>query len=657
MTKKKKKSPPVPMLERRQSSRTKSSSRIGAESRNSQKMMAALDDLDLDMESSPIIGKVIKPRSMNCKRKSLDIELTNALVSERSGIILSSQPPGNSGSITRLVKEDIIVPLKQFDNNTLDLSFLENIDLEISSKTLPINADTPPTSPCMQAMVCNEEVEESTLMLNNIYELYYCYHNKKVSSGHEITYTVQTNRVKSAFTKLLFLKNQELKQAITRIKELEGYIAHNTPELNQRIKELEEKLITKEKEIQMQEQNLAYILNHQNTELKNKTESVYPIDANTKNKTEHLSVPAALGEDINVSESASSKVAPSTTDEPLVITAATTGIPTPSPSHNDLFTTSNVKVAPVLPPQNKLAPAVATPALPFYQTPPDPVVMLQIETMKAEFENLRRSVYQKFDEMSKPLLETTIPSNNDEETAENHADNEEEKKQKKNDDLQLQLKKVRELKHIEYNDDERGEKRKNYTWVPPPLQQGKDSGTVNCASLPGNDKNVVRWKEGTILITGDSMLNNIDERKIKNCKVRAHPGASIEQMYYHLAVHLQKKPTQVILLTGTNNCTTDTGRDVFEKLMKLKTFILSRCCCEVYISTLITRIDNQKAGRMVDDVNKQLLDLNDKGVLKLLDNTGITKSHLGRKGLHLSDRGTGKLITNIVSLVKRIRGF
>ena len=153
------------------------------------------------------------------------------------------------------------------------------------------------------------------------------------------------------------------------------------------------------------------------------------------------------------------------------------------------------------------------------------------------------------------------------------------------------------------------------------------------------------------------MLNNIDERKMKDCKVRAHPGASIEQMYYHLAVHLQKKPTYVILLAGTNNCTTDGGSDVLDKLMKLKSFILSRCCCEVHISTLITRTDNIKAGRVVDEVNKQLLELSNNGVLKLLNNTGITKSHLGQKGLHLSNRGMGKLITNIVNFVKHIRGL
>ena len=73
------------------------------------------------------------------------------------------------------------------------------------------------------------------------------------------------------------------------------------------------------------------------------------------------------------------------------------------------------------------------------------------------------------------------------------------------------------------------------------------------------------------------------------------------------------------------------------------------------MSTLITRTDNVVAGKTVDETNKFLLELRDEGGLKLMDNTDILKSHLGRKGLHLSDRGTGKLITNFVNFIKQMR--
>ena len=48
------------------------------------------------------------------------------------------------------------------------------------------------------------------------------------------------------------------------------------------------------------------------------------------------------------------------------------------------------------------------------------------------------------------------------------------------------------------------------------------------------------WKKGTTLIVGDSMLNGIIESKLKNTKVRILPGASIEDMFFHITPLLRK---------------------------------------------------------------------------------------------------------------------
>ena len=37
-----------------------------------------------------------------------------------------------------------------------------------------------------------------------------------------------------------------------------------------------------------------------------------------------------------------------------------------------------------------------------------------------------------------------------------------------------------------------------------------------------------QWKNGTTLIIGDSMIGGIDERRLRNTKVRPKPGATIE---------------------------------------------------------------------------------------------------------------------------------
>ena len=168
--------------------------------------------------------------------------------------------------------------------------------------------------------------------------------------------------------------------------------------------------------------------------------------------------------------------------------------------------------------------------------------------------------------------------------------------------------------------------------------------------LEQSTENIVPWKKGTILITGDSMLYGLDEKKLRNSKVRIHPGASIENMYLHLAAHLEKKPSKVVLLVGTNNCVNERSSIVIEKLLKLKLFILSRCCCEVYFSTLINRTDMYSAQQVVKEVNIELGNLD----INLINNNNIDASCLGRKGLHLSDRGTGKLIMNFVNFVKKL---
>ena len=143
------------------------------------------------------------------------------------------------------------------------------------------------------------------------------------------------------------------------------------------------------------------------------------------------------------------------------------------------------------------------------------------------------------------------------------------------------------------------------------------------------------------------MLYGLEERKLRNCRVRSHPGATIEDLQLHLEAHLHKKPTRVILLVGTNNCPDDEASVIVHKLMKLKTFILSRCCCEVIFATLITRTDSHAYYRKVNEVNSGLSEMG----VALMDNSNIETRHIARKGLHLNDKGVGRLIKNFVTFV------
>ena len=145
------------------------------------------------------------------------------------------------------------------------------------------------------------------------------------------------------------------------------------------------------------------------------------------------------------------------------------------------------------------------------------------------------------------------------------------------------------------------------------------------------------------------MLTGLDENKLRNCKVRIHPGARIKDMYYHLGSHLRKKPSKVILLIGTNDCVDDSWSQVVEKLIQLKIFIdVYSPGCHVIFATLITRYDNYNSQQVVHKVNGELIKMD----VNILKNYNFERSHIGKRGLHLSSKGIGKLITNFVNFLK-----
>ena len=133
------------------------------------------------------------------------------------------------------------------------------------------------------------------------------------------------------------------------------------------------------------------------------------------------------------------------------------------------------------------------------------------------------------------------------------------------------------------------------------------------------------------------MLYGIDESKIKNAKVQVFPGASIEDLVYHLTPLLRKIPSAVVVHIGTNNCVYNNSRVINGKLMNLKMFISSQIQnCKIVFSSLIKRNDNGKAQLMVNLVNEKLEDHQSNTV----DISNIDLSHLGRKGLHMTPHGT-----------------
>ena len=159
------------------------------------------------------------------------------------------------------------------------------------------------------------------------------------------------------------------------------------------------------------------------------------------------------------------------------------------------------------------------------------------------------------------------------------------------------------------------------------------------------------WKEGTTLVIGDSMLGGIDEGRLRNTKVRSNPGASIEDMFFHITPYLRKKPSNIICHVGTNDTKSDDADTIMEKLVKLKEYIMARCpTANIVFSSLIVRRDDREAAKVVEETNRKLKHLD----TPLMDNSNLTEDFLGRRGLHLNYSGTKRLAMN---LIKVLRGF
>ena len=94
-----------------------------------------------------------------------------------------------------------------------------------------------------------------------------------------------------------------------------------------------------------------------------------------------------------------------------------------------------------------------------------------------------------------------------------------------------------------------------------------------------------------------------------------------------------------------------------DEILLLKTYIESMAMIEsilpnvtIILSQPIIRTDNQRVNNILKIYICKLNLLN----IHILDNSNIQEEHLGKKGLHLNKRGTGKLALNIMSLIRQL---
>ena len=165
--------------------------------------------------------------------------------------------------------------------------------------------------------------------------------------------------------------------------------------------------------------------------------------------------------------------------------------------------------------------------------------------------------------------------------------------------------------------------------------------------------NVHLWQNGTILITGSSILLGVKESRLKkyNAKIRPFPGATVDDMFDYLVPLLKKEPTYIVLQIGSNDSPSKTGDEIANEISNLKAFIYKTLPnVRIFILCPVIRIDNIKANNTLRELDMILRNT----YKDIVINDNIDISCLGKRGLHLNPKGSGRLAINFISLMRRL---
>ena len=193
-----------------------------------------------------------------------------------------------------------------------------------------------------------------------------------------------------------------------------------------------------------------------------------------------------------------------------------------------------------------------------------------------------------------------------------------------------------------------------------PRETCNEMGTENSNNEPSNKnvqqfrvKNTIKpWPAKTTLITGSSIINGIEEHRLRKYKaiVRPFPGACVDDLYDYITPLLKKKPTNIILQIGSNDAPNKTADQIFEEISNLKRYIEDILpSAKIFVSCPLVRLDNSHANLVLRQLDEKL-----KALPYIIKNDNLDVTCLGKKGLHLNPKGSGRLALNYISLMRRL---
>ena len=185
-----------------------------------------------------------------------------------------------------------------------------------------------------------------------------------------------------------------------------------------------------------------------------------------------------------------------------------------------------------------------------------------------------------------------------------------------------------------------------------PIDRGLESLVADGLKSPVHRVSniIISWPENTTLITGSSIISGLQEKKLLqyNAKVRSFPGSCVDDMYDYILPLLKKKPANIILHIGSNDSLHKNAEQILNEIRNLNTFIVNVLpTVKIFVSCPVIRMDNDKANSTLRKLNQLLI-----SCPNTIVNDNVDISCLGRKGLHLNPKGSGRLAINYIALMR-----
>ena len=117
-----------------------------------------------------------------------------------------------------------------------------------------------------------------------------------------------------------------------------------------------------------------------------------------------------------------------------------------------------------------------------------------------------------------------------------------------------------------------------------------------------------------------------------------------------IILHLyEKQPTNILHVCTNDAQLRKTAKEMYDELINLKNYIQQALPkTKVSISCPILRTDNQKANHKLNELDSKL-----KGSQNdIIVNDNLDGTCLGKKGLHLNQKGSGRLALNIIKSIQ-----